>query len=657
MNKERNIKQNDFTRCLVTDMLPYEIPFIFSNERFRENIKKKAKLPDVVKTHILSSNCSTLPYNFNVLKPEGGNRVLSVIHPSAQVEFVDFYKSYRSLFISLCSRSDFSLRHPYKTASYVCEEDSQSPFAINPDGSGEPSSVSSKQDESASTFFAYKTYGAIYSFYDSKEFHQLEKKYKYLKKLDISKCFESIYTHSIAWAVKSKRFAKDTIGHRSFEDSFDFLMRSTNDNETAGIVVGPEVSRIFAEIILQKIDLEVKNSVTLSYNREEFEVKRYVDDYFLFYNDVEVGEELTRRFSEKLRHYKLHLNESKSEILTRPFSSAISIAKNNLNTFLDMELKALVPQDEDDLVDMILIEEPAKKSNAIIYSLKCIIKEGGTDYSCTSSFIFAKILKWYVEILTEYSNNGFNSNYYQQNLANVIDIILDLSFFIYSMHSTDNTTYYLTKILSLTISALDNNPDSLSFPLKSKIRNEAVAVLTSSSSTDRVFLIERINLFLILSCLGEEHLLTEEEIRKIFNLTTPPDNSSQFVSFFHIVSILYYIEDVETYSRLRANLVEIINLKFLKIKKPLIHTELALLFVDVLTCPYISRKDKLDIAKKVYKAQTGTKNDLKGRSKELVDYFSRKCWFTYWGERNRTSSQKHVDFAYFLKKKRKHPPY
>lgn len=43
----------------------------------------------------------------------------------------------------------------------------------------------------------------------------------------------------------------------SFGSKFDSLMQRMNYNETNGILIGPEVSRIFSEIILQAVDAEV----------------------------------------------------------------------------------------------------------------------------------------------------------------------------------------------------------------------------------------------------------------------------------------------------------------------------------------------------------------------------------------------------------------
>ena len=115
---------------------------------------------------------------------------------------------------------------------------------------------------------------------------RLEQKFHFMMNMDIASCFYHIYTHSIAWAIKGKECAKNNIDAISFETTFDKLMQRSNYNETNGILVGPEVSRIFAEIIFQRIDLNVLNILREKNLKlgSDYEIRRYVDDHFIFAN-------------------------------------------------------------------------------------------------------------------------------------------------------------------------------------------------------------------------------------------------------------------------------------------------------------------------------------------------------------------------------------
>ena len=60
--------------------------------------------------------------------------------------------------------------------------------------------------------------------------------------------------------------------------------------------------------------------------------RRYVDDYFVFYRDDQVGKKVFSEISNSLQEYKLHLNEAKTIYAKRPFTTQISLAKDGLKS-------------------------------------------------------------------------------------------------------------------------------------------------------------------------------------------------------------------------------------------------------------------------------------------------------------------------------------
>lgn len=64
----------------------------------------------------------------------------------------------------------------------------------------------------------------------------------------------------------------------TFAQEFDGVIRHGNHNETNGIPIGPEVSRIFAEILFQEIDRRVMQELADLKFRQDYEFRRYVDD-------------------------------------------------------------------------------------------------------------------------------------------------------------------------------------------------------------------------------------------------------------------------------------------------------------------------------------------------------------------------------------------
>jgi hypothetical protein len=61
-------------------------------------------------------------------------------------------------------------------------------------------------------------------------------------------------------------------------------------------LIGPEFSRIFAEIILQKIDITIEKKLKENnyFLKVDYEMYRYVDDYFLFCDDSVLKDEILK---------------------------------------------------------------------------------------------------------------------------------------------------------------------------------------------------------------------------------------------------------------------------------------------------------------------------------------------------------------------------
>jgi hypothetical protein len=93
-----------------------------------------------------------------------------------------------------------------------------------------------------------------------------------------------------------------------------------NFNETNGICIGPELSRVFAEVILSAVDAEiVRRARTLGYRvGREFEYRRYVDDFNIFGVNSAVLSSITTIMEDCLGEYNLHLNEEKRATLRDP---------------------------------------------------------------------------------------------------------------------------------------------------------------------------------------------------------------------------------------------------------------------------------------------------------------------------------------------------
>jgi hypothetical protein len=306
-------------RVLLSDVLPYEVPLTFSNRHFYNFVydnsinleevpnEKLIKLswnkcdralnaimsiiacrgykPEEIeydgnKKYIELKKITTIPFSYRITHKDDDYRELSICHPLNQLSVMNFYHTYKEIILYYCNLSKFSLRMPDKIAKYVYFKDKLYYCSVSDDVSSKIEEFNKKY-ENIKTFFVYKKYSNIYKFYDSDIYHKAEEKFSKLSKLDISKCFDSIYTHSIAWAVLGKDIVKEHIkeSEKTFAGKFDKIMQELNYCETNGIIIGPEFSRIFAEVILQSVDVELLRNLS-SKHKLDYEIFRYVTEKY-----------------------------------------------------------------------------------------------------------------------------------------------------------------------------------------------------------------------------------------------------------------------------------------------------------------------------------------------------------------------------------------
>ncbi|WP_418642522.1 antiviral reverse transcriptase Drt4 [Vibrio chaetopteri] len=127
---------------------------------------------------------------------------------------------------------------------------------------------------------------------------------------DVSNCFNSIYSHAIAWGLVGFDYAKANRQRGLWFNQLDMYQRKCKRNETQGVPIGPATSSISVEIVLGKIDETLRN--------EGFKFHRYVDDYNCYCETNEDAQKFVRILGKNLAKYKLTLNTQKTEIIEHP---------------------------------------------------------------------------------------------------------------------------------------------------------------------------------------------------------------------------------------------------------------------------------------------------------------------------------------------------
>jgi len=647
------INKKDYNRLLLTDTLPYELPILCSNEGVYEFIVKK-DLPAHL-SHLFNQSLQpTIPFSYKIQKDSNSFRTLSIPSISTQLRTCNFYKKYEHILLHMCGRSEISLRYPYKVGSHFYEKN----FLKNRINlkNGEVNIEKNGFDEQKSTsssHFVYKNYNFLYKFYDSYEFHRLERKYKYLAKLDISKFFGHIYTHSVCWAVKSKKFAKNpkNRGSDHFEGALDKLFQDSNYGETNGILIGPEFSRIFSEIILQKIDCNLIKTIEDLYNKsngDEYVVKRYVDDYFIFSNEKQTIKEIEVTLSSELEHYKLYLNESKKIIIKRPFITGATMAKSQIKLIINEIYESLVDLDAMEDIDILIKDKqqlgildsnhvsfPLKRirnkrieSEKFIKNIKLAIKSNEVEFENISSYLLSALKNKFFKVIRLLSL--FEMGNHKREVHRFFSILFEMVFFIYSMDNRVRQTYIISQLILEVVNYADRQDSESQEVIKKNLFDE-IALCLKNLIPIKNKQVEFSNLLICLNALGEDFRLSQDSLEKMLPTF---DNEILDIDYFSICSLIYYIKEKSEYKILKQNILKAVENKF-KISSELkIDTEANLLLADMLTCPFLIMKNKIKIFKSYLKIACidGLKINLSNDEyASIISNFNNRKFFFDWG--------------------------
>lgn len=670
MRKRKKIKLSySKERVLFSDVLPYECPIIFSNrylyrflakylwvgeeqkvDNITWNVLKQSKRLDEKdanafaallfgcyekdkKIEILQHRPNALfyPYQFNIAHKTNKTRTLSIIHPYNQWQVVEFYDQYKYSILYLCSQSKFSLRKPHKIAQYFYYRD-----RLHRRLSGHESDkveLFFNEYENLKTYFSYEKYSNIYKFYEDYRYQRAEKKFKHLVKFDLQSCFDSIYTHTISWATAGGADKVKVLPgyHGSWVgDAFDNLMQSVNARETNGIVIGPEFSRIFAEIILQYIDQKVEQELLGKDLRQKssYECYRYVDDYFLFYNDEKDRNLFMESLTKWLKEFKLQISPSKTEEFERPFITKVTIAKQRIENLLsnifstplweEVESK-LNTEEEEDTED----EESDKdreildrkfniylSANSVNAQIKAIVKECGIEYRDIANYLLEKTsqrldaflnryeigFKKYERLMSKEEANKdeveIHAQRVQRKLTSYLVSLID-AFFVFNSNRQINTTLKLLKIMNSIIiygkrhGDFKVNPEvrfqTISKDIIFKKIQDEIALVLATTDSHRNTLHESLYLLILAKELGYSYLLAPEVIKSFIG------KSELQYNLFACIILLYYYANHKCYDAQKALLKDEILKKYRLVAESerKRNSELTILTADMMTCPFV----------------------------------------------------------------------
>lgn len=673
MTKRRASLTHRKQRSVLTDMLPFEVPPTFSNRgyyRFLVNngidiesgelrwvcetdsldktmgllfgikpntdiatsiVSEWGKQKTLRSVPINACEMATIPFNFRVAHNLDG-RTLSVIHPRNQVAVASFYAAHSALIIYHTSVSEFSIRHPVSVSRYAYFKDRLHEERLDASAGIEESD---REYEQLGSYFVYRKYRNIHRFFESHEYHRSEKKYDAMVQIDVSKCFDSIYTHSLPWAVMGKDQTKFNLDKSkvTFGGRFDALMQSLNHKETNGIVIGPEFSRIFAEIILQSVDkdliIKLSDRENLTH-KVDYEIFRYVDDFFVFYNDDSTQLKIFEMLQQVLRSKKLSINTAKVKHYKKPIITEITIAKERISILLNDEI---CPVCEEEIpADPFGTPQQALacpvNSNRLIIRYKAAIREAGVTYGDLLNYTFA-ITESKVEKLFNAYVASDKSDRDRRRLSGALLSIMEFAFFVYSASPRVNHTIRLCRMITASTAFLQ----AKGFPYEHKhllfkyVYDNVLQQLDKNTmSVHRE--VESLYLLISLSQIGREYWLPISVLLRHFLIkeddTGSYDRPSGFMNHFSITVLLSYIKDKVRYVKLKAFVEEhiIAKLEYIRAHCPN-DAEALILLLDLAVCPHISAATKGRIGQ-IFGLDSAALTSVQSSNDQ---------WFTAWGDK------------------------
>ncbi|MGP9715811.1 hypothetical protein ACT3TI_13780, partial [Psychrobacter sp. AOP22-C1-22] len=145
--------------------------------------------------------------------------------------------------------------------------------------------------------------------------------------------------------------------------------------------------------------------------------------------------------------------------------------------------------------------------------------------------------------------------------------------------------------------------------------------------------LEFLNILLAVRELGDLYLLPETTLKKLFL-----DQGE--LSYFTIISCLFYIKDNKQYDIIRLELINYINQQLSNLEDITTNSEKAYLLLDILSCPYFSNNDSEKLVEEVASLLKISLNT--SEISNLTHSFKNQCWHTDWSN---------VDLLNLLEKK------
>ena len=326
MKRSKNNIERNKLDYILTDIMPVEVSELFSYRKFYEYLlSKQSTLDDIVsQMHAMKAensetpfsggkwgNWATSPLKFNILKGTDSIRELNLVQPLSAMNIYFFVECYQKELLDILSNNAcFSLRYHRKNSDLFYRRKSKKIVDYF-------EKISQKVDrailQQTGAYFKIHKFNSVSSFTNSRLWQQCNFKYRNFSKIDYKSCFDSIYTHAYKWCIEKDTVDSKEASNANLHIVIDRVLQNINGRSSNGLIVGPEFSRMIAEVLLQEIDVEVKHNLAAQGLNAgtDYRVFRYVDDIYIFSHTQAHTDLIIKTIERAAQKYLLKFNEFK----------------------------------------------------------------------------------------------------------------------------------------------------------------------------------------------------------------------------------------------------------------------------------------------------------------------------------------------------------
>lgn len=629
MGRNNNIERNKID-YLLTDIMPVEISELFSYGKFYEFLLERQEKVETIVKSLMKTKASgkellfnggawsSTPLKYNILKGVDGSREINLMQPISALNIYFFIECYQKEILSYFENNNcFSLRYHRKNNDlfYKKKSNKLTEYFAKTSRKIEKSVL-----QQTGVYFKIHKFNSVSSFTNSRLWQQCNFKYRYFAKVDYKSCFDSIYTHAYKWIIERNTVDSKVANNSNLFIAIDRILQNINGKSSNGVVVGPEFSRMIAEILLQHIDKEVLQNLQAKglVASKDFRIFRYVDDIYIFANTSIAIDEIVKTIELTSQKYLLHLNELKYYTAETPvvLNNWIDKTRSFSDKISDLFFKKKDLHDRKEEIDYLV-----KNGYISLDRLKNEFSILMTDYPKDRRFIVSYILS---TLLNNISNKKDGYKLFDKDKTGRAYIFLELALFVYSFCPCFDHTQ---KILSMIV-YLD---DELKFKDDEKNHKKLVNLLRRYS-----FVFEKANLndicnWFVFFYEYRISLLKQSEdvlFSKIVEENNPILWANYFIYSQYNNSYKNYVLS-ELEKNIERNIMQMIPFE------PLLQREFWYVLVFC-NCPYLSTTLKNKLQAKVSEIQQTGTSPCDIANNLVYEFLSRNQsnLFFYWGYYN-----------------------